>query len=416
MFKIYCLVLVFFFTSQNILSQDISAEMIHSISFQKQGENKSSNFLIGKINDQFLISFDVLSGIEYDLYYIIDHCDYNWEKSKLLKSEYIEGFDDVKITNYTSSFNTYQIYTNYNITFPNSNTSVKKSGNYIIRIFDEYGEELFNRKFIIYENLSSVKVDIKRSKELKNINEKQIVNFEVNPNNIRFNNPDKNVKTLVFKNSNIDSPITNVKPQYKIGNKLIYKYDKELSFWGGNEYLYFDNKNIRITNVKIKGYNLKEIYENYLFNDYPRFNRKYTYNPDINGGFLINASNSGNSNNEADYANIYFTLENYNNYLNNDQDIYIVGDFNNYSTDKVYKMQFNENKNQFEAVLKLKQGFYNYKYLIDNEIYKNDNKSVGGNFDETENVYSVLVYYRDYGERYDRIVGFGKGSSEFITN
>ena len=416
MFKIFCLVLVFFFTSQNILSQDISAEMIHSISFQKQGENKSSNFLIGKINDRFLISFDVLSGIEYDLYYIIDHCDYNWEKSKLLKSEYIEGFDDVKITNYTSSFNTYQIYTNYNITFPNSNTSVKKSGNYIIRIFDEYGEELFNRKFIIYENLSSVKVDIKRSKELKNINEKQIVNFEVNPNNIRFNNPDKNVKTLVFKNSNIDSPITNVKPQYKIGNKLIYKYDKELSFWGGNEYLYFDNKNIRITNVKIKGYNLKEIYENYLFNDYPRFNRKYTYNPDINGGFLINASNSGNSNNEADYANIYFTLENYNNYLNNDQDIYIVGDFNNYSTDKVYKMQFNENKNQFEAVLKLKQGFYNYKYLIDNEIYKNDNKSVGGNFDETENVYSVLVYYRDYGERYDRIVGFGKGSSEFITN
>ena len=251
---------------------------------------------------------------------------------------------------------------------------------------------------------------------MKNINEKQIVNFEVNPNNIRFNNPDKNVKTLVFKNSNIDSPITNVKPQYKIGNKLIYKYDKELSFWGGNEYLYFDNKNIRITNVKIRGYSLKEIYENYLFNDYPRFNRKYTYNPDINGGFLINASNSGNSNNEADYANIYFTLENYNNYLNNDQDIYIVGDFNNYSTDKVYKMQFNENKNQFEAVLKLKQGFYNYKYLIDNEIYKNDNKSVGGNFDETENVYSVLVYYRDYGERYDRIVGFGKGSSEFISN
>lgn len=416
MFKIFCLVLVFFFTSQNILSQDISAEMIHSISFQKQGENKSSNFLIGKINDRFLISFDVLSGIEYDLYYIIEHCDYNWEKSKLLKSEYIEGFDDVKITNYTSSFNTYQIYTNYNITFPNSNTSVKKSGNYIIRIFDEYGEELFNRKFIIYENLSSVKVDIKRSQELKNINEKQVVNFEINPNNIRFNNPDKNVKTLVFKNSNINSPITNVKPQYKIGNKLIYKYNKELSFWGGNEYLYFDNKNIRITNVKIRGYNLKEIYENYLFNDYPRFNRKYTYNPDINGGFLINTSNSGNPNNEADYANIYFTLENYNNYLNNEQDIYIVGDFNNYSTNKIYKMQFNENKNQFEAVLKLKQGFYNYKYLIDNEIYKNDNKSVGGNFDETENVYSVLVYYRDYGERYDRIVGFGKGSSEFITN
>ena len=40
----------------------------------------------------------------------------------------------MKIEDYSSSFNTYQIYTNYNISFPNSNTSFKKSGNYTIKL------------------------------------------------------------------------------------------------------------------------------------------------------------------------------------------------------------------------------------------------------------------------------------------
>ena len=184
------------------------------------------------------MSFDILSGLEHDLYYVIEHCDFNWEKSQLIKSEYIQGFDDVKIDNYSSSFNTYQIYTHYNISFPNSNTSFKKSGNYIIKIIDEYGDEIFRRKFILYENLVTVQTEIKRSREIEFINEKQVVNFEINPINIQLNNPSKTVKVKVFKNNELNYSIDNIKPQYNMGRKLIYKYDKELSFWGGNEYLF----------------------------------------------------------------------------------------------------------------------------------------------------------------------------------
>ena len=359
MHKILSLFSLFILLSLNVKSQDISSDMIHSILFQKNNENKSSSLMIGAINEQFRISFDVLSGIEYDLYYVIEHCDFNWDKSKILKSEYLSGFDDVKIDDYSSSFNTYQIYTNYNISFPNSNTSFKKSGNYIIKIMDEFGLELFRRKFILFENLSIVKTEIKRSRDLNNIEEKQVVNFEINPLNIRFNNPDKNVKTIVFKNNDIEQSIKNLKPQYKIGQKLIYKYDQESSFWAGNEFLYFDNKNIRNTNIKIRGYNLRDIYENYLFSDYPRYNRKYTFNPDINGGFLINASNVRDSKTEADYANIYFSLESRDNLLDNKYDIFVVGDFNNFLTSEKNKMRLNNRNNKLEAVIKLKQGFYN---------------------------------------------------------
>ncbi len=417
--KVFCILSLIIFTQLNTFSQEISSKMINSISFSKPNENKLSNFIIAALDEEFSVSFDVLSGIEYDLYYTIDHYDFDWKKSELLKSEFIQGFDEVKINNYTSSFNTYQIYTNYNITFPNSETSLKKSGNYIVRILDEYGDELFNRKFILYENLCSVKTEVKRSRELEFINEKQVVNFEVIPLNLQLNNPERNVKTLIVKNNDLNNSIFNLKPQYKIGNKLIYKYDKESSFWGGNEYLYFDNKNIKTSNVEIQDYRLNDIYQNFLFIDYPRYNRKYTYNPDINGGFLINASNVENPSNEADYVDIYFSLENSNNLFNKDDNIYIVGEFNNYSKNRIFKMQYDYKKNKFEAVIKLKQGFYNYKYLMKNNSNLKinfQNGEIGGNFDETENIYSVVVYYRNFGERYDRAIGFGKGSSNYITN
>ena len=45
-----------------------------------------------------------------------------------------------------------------------------------------------------------------------------------------------------------------------------------------------------------------------------------------------------------------------------------------------------------------------------------DEGAISGNFSETENDYKVLVYYRDLGARYDRLIGLGQGSSVNISN
>ena len=413
--KRFVLLSALFLSFKFIFSQSINPDHVKSISFQKQNENKYSNLFVGTINERFSLSFDILSGLEHDLYYVIEHCDFNWEKSQLIKSEYIQGFDDVKIDNYSSSFNTYQIYTNYNISFPNSNTSFKKSGNYIIKIVDEYGDEIFRRKFILYENLVTVQTEIKRSREIEFINEKQVVNFEINPINIQLNNPGKTVKVKVFKNNELNYSVDNIKPQYNMGRKLIYKYDKELSFWGGNEYLFFENKFVRNTSINIRGFDLEDIYSNFLFEDFSRKNRKYTFNPDINGGFLFNVNNSSNAEFEADYVKIHFYLQKPQAFDSGNK-IYVVGDFNNYQISDEYLMDYNSRNNLFELVLKLKQGFYNYKYIAVNQEKKIIHGEISGNFDETENEYNVIVYYRNYGERFDRVVGVGKGLSQYITN
>tara|TARA_B100000575_G_C23067478_1_gene614754 strand:- start:13 stop:1260 length:1248 start_codon:yes stop_codon:yes gene_type:complete len=413
--KLFFTFLLLFFQLNSVCSQTIKSDQIGLISFQKFNDNTSSNLFIGTINESFNLTFDILSGIEYDLYYVIEHCDFNWKKSQLIKSEYLQGFDDVKIDDYYSSFNTYQTYTHYKLSFPNRNTKIKKSGNYIIKVLDEYGYEIFRRKFILFENLASVQAEIKRSRELEYVHSKQVVNFEINPINIQFNNPKKTVKVKVFKNNDMNNAIENIRPQYNIGKKLIYKYDSELSFWGGNEYLYFENKFIRNTNIRIRSFDLNDIYSSFLYTDFPRKNKKYTYNPDINGSFLVDVSNSSNPEYEADYVNVHFYLE-----LEEVKDInskiYLQGDFNNYEISEKYVMEFNPDTNLHEISIKLKQGFYNYKYV---SVDSNNNiiyGSVGGNFDETENEYNVVVYYRNFGERYDRVVGAGKGLSKYITN
>jgi hypothetical protein len=65
----------------------------------------------------------------------------------------------------------------------------------------------------------------------------------------------------------------------------------------------------------------------------------------------------------------------------------------------------------------LKQGFYNYKYVVvDGDTGLIDEGAISGNFYETENNYKVLVYYRDLGARFDRIIGLGEANSVNISN
>ena len=389
-------------------------EYIKTISFTTNNENYSTNLPIIKLGEKFALDFDVLNNQEEDYYYTIDQLNFDWSKSQLIKSEYLRGFDNIKIQNYKTSFNTYQTYSHYKLKIPNQDVRITKSGNYILKIYDEYGNIVFSRKFIVYESITTVPTQIKRLRNLKYIHTKQSVSFQVNPVTIQLNNPKNTVKTLIIQNNNLSTSIGNLKAQYTIGSKLIFNYDEESSFWSGNEYLFFENKEVRSSNLNIRTFNLFDIYHNYLFTDYPRFNNSYTYNPDINGGFLTTALNADDIDIEADYVNIHFSLKNSTGKPG--ESIYIVGAFNNYSIQPKYKMTYNRSSDSYQLMLKLKQGFYNYKYVLVNEYDEINQGGVSGNYDETENDYKVLIYYRGYGYRYDRIIGMGQASSINITN
>ena len=267
---------------------------------------------------------------------------------------------------------------------------------------------------MVYEDIASVGVAIKRSRDVSDIKEKQSVDIAINSSILRFNNPLQTIKTVIIQNNNLRTAIKNVKPQYILGNELQYRYTKETSFYAGNEYLNFENKDIRGANIGVQFIELKELYNSYLYRNILRANRDYTYNPDINGNFLITALDTDNPKIGADYAQVHFTLEL--NKLSKGQTVHVYGNFNNYAVDNTTKLTYFDDESTYEGKLLLKQGFYSYKYVIKNKDGSIDENAISGNFWQTENNYKVLVYYRDLGARYDRIIGYGEGNSVDITN
>lgn len=386
---------------------------IRTVTFVQNGQNIVP---LVRMGDSFQLQFDDLFGNEANYYYQFVHCDYDWRPSQLVKSEYLRGFDDQRIQDYTNSFNALQIYSHYKVQFPNRNTSLLVSGNYVLKILNEDKEVVFSRKLILYEELVSVPMQIKRARNVKDINYKQNVEFSIKSPNILFQSPLSNVKVLLLQNGELNSGITNIKPMYTIGNDLIYKYDVETQFWGGNEYRFFENKDIRsaTNNVGMVDSN-GGIYNSHLYTDNARARNQYSYNPDINGNFLVKNIGVENNEIEADYAWVFFSVSAPAYYGKND--IYVTGMFNNYARNLENRMDYNKEKGIYEKAIMIKQGFTNYQYVIADKSGKIDyENAIDGNFYQTENNFFTLVYYKENNQRYDRVIGKGVASSVDITN
>lgn len=386
---------------------------IKSVAFYQRDSVAVPFFRLG---DSFEIQFDDLYGNEADYYYTITQYNYDWTPTSLAKLEYLEGMDNQRIITYNNSFNTLQLYSHYWQTFPNRFNRITKSGNYMLRIFNDEQEIIFSRKFILYEDIVAVPTIVRKSRDLNTIQQKQNLDFTINLGETIYQNPKQNVKVSIFQNGKWSNSKHNILPQYTIGNELVYRYNEETQFWGGNEFLNFENSLIRApSNTVLKYTSGGDIYNTYLYINTERKNSVYTYFPDINGRFLTLNRNAQNSALEADYTWVYFALDAKT--IESNTDVYIGGIFNNYAKIDEFKMDYNKESKLFEKALLLKQGFLNFEYIINDKNGKIDEKNaVDGNFFETENQYTILVYYRGNNERYDRVIGMGSTTSLIMKN
>ena len=387
---------------------------IKTVSFVQNNQNVVPIFQLG---DAFQLQFDDLYGNDASYFYEIVHCDYNWNPSDIQKRDYLQGFDNQRIQESSSSFNCLQIYTHYRLPFPNSTTQLKISGNYMLKILNEDKEVVFSRKFIVYENLATVPIQIKRARTVTNLDSKHNLEFTIKSNAINFQNPLKNIKTVLLQNGKFNNAISNIKPQFTIGNDLVYKYDTPTQFWAGNEFLYFDNKEIRVASNTISRVdNQKDIYSSYLFTNEARANSNYYNNQDVNGNFVIRRLFAENSDVEADYAWVYFSLS-APLFRSSDGAIYVTGMFNNYALTAENKMEYNPEKAIYEKAILIKQGFTNFEYLAIKPNGSIDSENaIDGNYFQTENEYTVLVYYKEDTDRFTRIIGKGSASSLNLIN
>ncbi len=395
-------VLLLFFVFSNLT---ICSQHIKSIQLRTQQENNFSTIVpLGTVLE---LSFDDLDADSKDYQYKIEHMTHDWKSSRLLSSQYIDGFDQNAIINSTNSFNTFQSYTHYSVKIPNVNTVITKSGNYLLSVLNEYDEVVFTRRFVLYENASIVGVSVTRSRETKTLNTHQTVQFSINHPKIQINNPQQEVNVVVMKNNNWNEAITNLQPTFFKPNQLLYTYINKTNFWGGNEYLNFDTKIIRNNSLNVVKVIKEDIFHHYLYpflyNEY----LEYRYNPDINGQFIIRTIEANDSKTEADYAMMHFSLTVDQPFKG--KEVYVYGAFNDFSITEENKMVYNSNQKTYKGNILLKQGFYNYTYATVNSDGNVNTNEVNGSFFETENEYTVIVYYKPFGSFYERVIGVGIG-------
>lgn len=371
---------------------------------------------IFQLGDRFEFQFDDLFGNEADYYYEITHCDYNWVPTDIPKSEYLSGFDSQKIQQNINSFNTLQIFTHYQLSIPNNLTKILLSGNYVLTILNSDKEVVMKRYFVLYEDLVSVPLKIRKARTVKYIYTKHNLDFEIRADDrIMFQNPMQNLKVLLLQNGKFATAIKNVPPQYTMSNNFVYKYDMETQFWAGNEFLNFDSKDIKNANNYVSYVNSEnDLYNTHLYPNNDKASFPYTNYSDLNGNFSIRRLDAENNIIESDYSWVYFTLSAP--LANPSSSIYIAGMFNNYSLTPEYKMDFNTKNGLYEKAVLIKQGFTNYQYITVNSkgIIDQEN-AIDGNFYQTENDYTVLVYYKGSTDRYQRVIGRGSANSLQIT-
>ena len=396
--------LFFFLCAVPVISQEKNTpKNIYSVEIKVN--NKKKSYPVVDLNGFINLSFDDLDAENKDYYYQINHYDYKWKKSKLFKVDYIDGFDDNLITNTNNSFNTLVDYNHYKITIPNEDLKLKISGNFSISIHDEDGDFLFERKFSVVNKKVSLSSFIKKSTELKNYETHHEIDVIVKCNScsdLIGNSSD--LKLVLIKNNNWRESKIIEKPDFKFIDRLIYK---NISSAAGNEYRYFDNSKINLTNLKVYKTQLNDIYNSFLTTDYDRNKISYEYNPDINGLFFI-SQNIENPNLQNDYSKVHFNFKPHD--LNQIKKVYIVGEFNNYELSEKHELKLTNNSYQGEFLFK--QGFYNYKYCSVNS--NNELKYYSGDYWETENSYTVLLFYKRVNDKYYSLIGNHENSSKNI--
>ena len=350
------------------------------------------------------ISFDELSHLYHRYSYIIEHCEADWSPSQeLIESDYMEGFASGNtIDEYEQSVNTNTQYTHYSLTIPNDRCRPKMSGNYTVTIIDEEDNaQILKACFLVTEQTMKSEMTQTSNTDIDINKSHQQISMKLNFGSNRVTSPNTQIKTVVLQNGRWDNAVKNAQPQYVKTDGLVWDHNRKLIFPGGNEYRKFEtldptHPTMGIERVSWDG----NAYHAWTFTDEPRPN--YLYDEDADGVFCIRNSDNVENDIESEYILTHFTLKT----SRQPGEVFINGSMTQDRFDNKFRMTWNENDGLYEAVVPLKQGYYNYQYLTRNVDGSITVLPSEGSFYQTENSYQLLVYFRGQGERTDRLVNY----------
>ncbi len=370
-------------------------------------------------NDLIELHFDDLEGGYKSYYYTFELCNADWTPALVSQFDYLKGFSQLLLSTYRMSNTALTRYTHYTINMPDRSMAPSRSGNYIVRVYEngDTSQTIITKRLLVVDQRADVAVQIVQPFSSEYFMKYQKLQVVVNTKELQVNIPNMQLKVVIMQNNRWDNAKYYTMPTFMRGKSYEYSNESENIFPGGKEWRWADLRSFRVKSDRIFQLENESNYTTIrLKPDEERFDKTYLYFNDDNGRYIVTTTDNPNPFWQGDYATVDFAYMTPNGKPYANQDMYIFGELTNYELTDEYKMTYDNELGYYRDSLFLKQGYYNYSYVL---VDKSDKKRMPdmsiteGNYFDTENEYMVLVYYKDLGGRAEQLVSVTKASTLF---
>jgi len=399
------------------LTDTVAEPHIYTVQFYR-GQNTLSYPFLG-LNEQntLTLEFDeVREGAPSDFWVRVRLCNRFWEPSSLPLTEYWPAFLSDRITEFSPSYNTRVPYLHYRYQLANR---FQRSGFYVLEVFrdNDPAKLVLRRRFYIVEPLVKIVPDARQQVVTGARQGLQALAFSVYPGSLQSSQAYQEFSCLLLQNGRWDNARTGLKPTFLYPDHLEYRFQAGLELPAGVEFRMLDLRSV----LRRRSFQIERTFWTdtgivvRLVPERPRAGLAYTSQFDLNGRFFVQIQEAlldtarfwqgwdQLSTVQADYFWVEFRLEAPNPYP---KPLYVVGGFMGWRPDKRFEMQFDAERGLYICRVPLKQGVYDYLYALwDEREGAFLVEPVEGSYFEAENTYAVIVVYRGFTEREDRVVG-----------
>lgn len=358
--------------------------------------------------DQVELHFDDMEADVKYYYYTYQLCNSDWTPINLSQFDYLKGFTQLRISNYRYSSLAYTRYTHYQAVLPDRSIYPIKSGNYILKVFldGDTSKLAFTKRLMVVDNKAAIIAKVTQPFQPEYFRTHQRIEFSIDVKGLESYNAAQQVKVVVLQNFRWDNAVKNIIPTFIRSTKLEYNSPEKAVFGGGKEWRWLDLRDFHLQSDRVLTADYKKKSTDiFVRPDGPRDAQRYVYYRDFNGMNSIEAIRGVNPFWEADYATVHFTFAPPNGIAYPNKNIYLFGQLTNYNYADSLNMTFNDEKGVYETHLFLKQGYYDYTYIGVDKSNPSIKVEFDGNYYETENLYTILVYYKSFVGRSDELIG-----------
>jgi hypothetical protein len=382
-----------------IEGQKIPSAEFRSIQFFSGANPASAPIIQIGSGQTFTLRFDHIANNTGMFTVRAEHRNADWSASNLFDGFYMQGQATDYISDPVQSTAVAPDYMQYTYRFPNRNFNFLVSGNYLLHIEDyRTGELLFSVPFMLFEDLGTVEFSIE---ELFGLDSHHFQHHQpfatyIHPDFVLM--PDQDISIYFIQNQFWGRAREATIRDLSESDRIRMHISRNEAFPGSYEFRPLSMQNIdnlAVDFIEVR----KDTEPPTIIRDRDVINFGVT--PSGRGS---NRYGYPESDRDARYARVIFTLDRPTT-LSVDSRIHVTGPFSNWAVSEDNRMRYNRDTDRFEAAILIKEGSYDYKYVII-EGRTIDDLRLADSFADSRQEYHTLIYYRDLQLNADRLLNF----------